>query len=82
VDGADAADPAEAAHPAEAADPVERPTRVTGAPTGSGWDEDGVALVEARARELESDVCGAAGVAPSAVRRLRWSRRALREAGA
>ena len=49
-------------------------------PTGSGWDDDMVALVEVRARELERVVCAAAGVDPAEVGRLRWSRRALREA--
>ncbi|MHB8892542.1 MAG: HD domain-containing protein [Candidatus Limnocylindrales bacterium] len=48
-------------------------------PTGSGWDDDAAALVETRARELERDVCAAAAVSPADVRRLRWSRRALRE---
>jgi hypothetical protein len=47
-----------------------------------GWDDDAAVLVEARARELELDVCAAAGVLPADVRRLRWSRRALREAPA
>jgi len=49
-------------------------------PTGE-WS-DGVAwhLVETRARELERVVCAAAGVEPAEVRRLRWARRALREA--
>lgn len=55
------------------------PVRRTG---GSAWTEEGFALAEARARELEHAVCAAAGVAPGAVRRLRWSRRALREAAA
>ena len=49
-------------------------------PAGSGWDDDMVALVEVRARELERVVCAAADVDPAEVRRLRWSRRALREA--
>ena len=48
-------------------------------PTGSGWDDEAAALVETRARELERDVCAAAAVSPADVRRLRWSRRALRE---
>jgi competence protein ComEC len=49
-------------------------------PRGHGWDGATAALVEARARELEREVCAAAGIAPGGVRRLRWSRRALREA--
>lgn len=48
-------------------------------PTGSGWDDEAAALVETRARELERDVCAAAAVSPADVRRLSWSRRALRE---
>jgi hypothetical protein len=46
----------------------------------SGWNADVAALVLARAGALERDVCAAAGVDPGDVRRLRWSRRALREA--
>ena len=49
-------------------------------PTGRGWDDEIAALVEARARRLEHEVCLAAGVTPDAVRRLPWARRALREA--
>lgn len=56
-----------------------RPTG-DGAPTGTGWDDEAAALVEARARALEAEVCGLAGVRPDEVARLRWSRRALREA--
>lgn len=47
-----------------------------------GWSDDVAALVRARARDLELDVCAAAGVSPGEVRRLRWSRRSLREAAA
>lgn len=50
------------------------------APRGSGWDDEVAARVVARALALELGVCAAAGLAPGAVRRLRWSRRALREA--
>jgi hypothetical protein len=50
------------------------------APTGPGWEDAIALLVERRARELEHDVCVAAGVDPGDVRRLRWSRRALRRA--
>jgi hypothetical protein len=49
-------------------------------PRGTGWDDEVAARVAARARALERDVCAAAGVAPDEVRRLRWSRRALRDA--
>jgi predicted hydrolase (HD superfamily) len=48
----------------------------------AAWDEATRAAVEARAARLEQVVCGAAGVRPPDVRRLRWSRRALREARA
>lgn len=47
---------------------------------GTAWDEETMRLVEARSAALEADVCAAAGVRPDEVRRLRWSRRALREA--
>jgi hypothetical protein len=47
---------------------------------GSGWDVATVTLVATRAADLERDVCAAAGIDPADVRRLRWSRRALREA--
>jgi hypothetical protein len=47
-----------------------------------GW-ADGVAdLVQLRAHDLERRVCAAAGTSPRDVRRLRWSRRALREVAA
>lgn len=48
-------------------------------PRGDGWGNGVAELVEDRARRLEAEVCAAAGVAPGEVRRLRWSRRALRE---
>lgn len=51
-----------------------------GGPTGTGWGDDVAAVVEARARDLEREVCALAGVVPADVQRLRWSRRALREA--
>ena len=51
--------------------------RVAGA---AGWDDDVAARVLERARRLERDVCALAGVEPAQVRRLRWSRRALRAA--
>jgi hypothetical protein len=44
------------------------------------WDAATVALVATRAGELEREVCAAVGIAPEDVGRLRWSRRALREA--
>lgn len=53
------------------------PVKRTG---GTAWDEATFAAVEARSRDLEREICGLAGVAPEDVRRLRWSRRALREA--
>ena len=49
------------------------------APVGSAdpWSEDRVAGIAERAARLESDVCAAAGIEPTAVRRLRWTDRAL-----
>jgi hypothetical protein len=46
------------------------------------WDEQTWQTVRARAARLEADVCRAAGVVPSDVRRLSWTRDALRSAGA
>jgi putative nucleotidyltransferase with HDIG domain len=46
----------------------------------TGWGGEVAALVLGRALDLERDVCAAAGVAPKDVRRLRWARRALRNA--
>ncbi len=62
--------------------PGEHVRRHDGGPTGSGWDEATAELVDARAGALERDVCAAAGITPGGVARLRWSRRALREAAA
>jgi hypothetical protein len=54
---------------------------VTGKASGdTGWDDSVAALVVERAVRLEREVCALAGVAPHEVRRLRWSRRALRDA--
>lgn len=53
-----------------------------GGPTGSGWDDGVATIVASRAAQLERDMCSVAGVAPAEVGRLRWSRRALREAAA
>jgi hypothetical protein len=52
-----------------------------GSAVKQGWSDAVADLVDARARRLEAEVCAAAGVDPAQVRRLRWSRRALREAG-
>jgi hypothetical protein len=57
----------------EAGDP-DRP------PRGAGWADETAARVESRAAALERQVCSLAGVGPEGVRRLRWSRRALRDA--
>jgi HD domain len=46
------------------------------------WDRRTLERVRQRAGRLESDVCGAAGVAPGDVRRLRWTGAALRDAAA
>jgi hypothetical protein len=63
-------------YPAGPADPAsgDRP------PGKRGWDQEVAERVDQRALELEREVCAAAGVDPRAVRRLRWSRRALAEA--
>lgn len=61
--------------------PAEDVTRgLDGPPAGRGWDDEVAALVHRRALALERIVCDAAGVVPAEVARLRWSRRALREA--
>jgi hypothetical protein len=65
-------------YPAGPSDPVARASNAS--PAGHGWDDDITALVERRAEALERAVCEAAGVAPTDVTRLRWSRRALRAA--
>jgi len=46
----------------------------------AAWSEETMRLVEQRANDLELEVCRAAGATPEQVRRLRWSRRALRGA--
>lgn len=46
------------------------------------WDDATYHAVRRRADRLEADVCRAAGVAPSEVRRLRWTGPALRSARA
>jgi hypothetical protein len=46
------------------------------------WDDETAARVVERARNLEREICGLAGVEPHRVGRLRWARRALREAAA
>jgi hypothetical protein len=53
------------------------------APAGSGdpWSEDRLATIADRAGRLQADVCRAAGIEPSDVRRLRWTGRALAHAG-
>ncbi len=45
------------------------------------WDRATIERVRARAERLERDVCRAAGVAPTDVRRLAWTGPALRAAG-
>jgi hypothetical protein len=47
-----------------------------------GWSDTEARIVRRRADELERDVCRAARVAPSQVRRLRWTSSALRSAAA
>lgn len=46
----------------------------------AGWDDPALDAVWARALRMEADVCRAAGIAPSEVRRLRWTGAALRAA--
>jgi hypothetical protein len=46
----------------------------------TGWDDDALRTVRARAARLEADVCATAGVAPADVRRLPWTGSALRRA--
>jgi hypothetical protein len=62
------------------AGPSEQVVRGVDDPPGGGWNDEVAALVGRRALALERDVCAAAGVLPGDVARLRWSRRALREA--
>ena len=45
-----------------------------------GWSSAEAVAVRRRADELESDVCRAAGIAPTDVRRLRWTGAAFRAA--
>jgi hypothetical protein len=59
--------------------PVELPPAVR-ASRKTAWTEADVAVVMARALDLERGVCAAAGIVPADVRRLRWSRRALLQA--
>ncbi|MEO8571371.1 MAG: HD domain-containing protein [Chloroflexota bacterium] len=54
---------------------------VSGDGRNAGWDHDAMRAVRGRAARLELDVCRAAGVEPRDVRRLAWTRRALRDAG-
>jgi putative nucleotidyltransferase with HDIG domain len=78
------ADPRDSPSAPGAPDPARRgshtPTAPDGPPRGHGWDDEVSRRVEARALALEREVCAAAGIDPAGVRRLRWSRRALREA--
>ena len=47
---------------------------------GEAWDGATLMRVRARAQRLEMDVCRAADVRPEAVRRLRWTASAIRDA--
>jgi len=49
-------------------------------PAAPGWDDATRAAIASRADALERDVCRSAGVEPADVRRLAWTRRALRAA--
>jgi hypothetical protein len=46
----------------------------------AGWTEHQAAIATARAERLEAEVCGAAGVGPGDVRRLRWTGPAIHAA--
>jgi hypothetical protein len=46
----------------------------------SGWDDSTFRTIRARAARLEADVCRAAGIEPTDVRRLAWTGAALRAA--
>ena len=46
----------------------------------TGWTETDLRAVRARAERLETDVCRAAGIEPTDVRRLAWTGAALRAA--
>ena len=65
-------------YPSEPGEPVLAPGDRP--PGGPSWGGATAGLVRARAEALEEAVCSLAGVAPTGVRRLRWARRALREA--
>jgi predicted hydrolase (HD superfamily) len=47
-------------------------------PKRAAWTDEEVERIQERARELELEICGAAGIEPLEVDRLRWSRRSLR----
>lgn len=66
-------------YPSGPADPANPPRAADRPPSGSSWDGELAALVTGRAKALERDVCTAAGITPADVRRLPWSRRAIRE---
>ena len=67
-------------YPEGPADPPQGEAPGPPIPGKRGWDHELAERVYERALALERDVCAAAGVEPEAVRRLRWSRRALGEA--
>ncbi len=67
-------------YPEGPADPVPGLPPSPPIPGKRGWDHELAERVYQRAQALEREVCAAAGVEPRAVRRLRWSRRALAEA--
>jgi HD superfamily phosphodiesterase len=57
-----------------------RATDVTDRERGALWDRATLERVRERAGRLEAEVCRAAGVRPDEVRRLAWTRAALRRA--
>ena len=65
-------------------EPMDGALRLVAPPVPAGAGDDDTARPSSRSghAELERVVCEAAGVDPAGVRRLRWSRRALRDAAA
>jgi predicted hydrolase (HD superfamily) len=57
-----------------------RHSRVVVDGVATGWDDAELRTIRSRAGRLERDVCRAAGIEPADVRRLRWTRAALRAA--
>jgi putative nucleotidyltransferase with HDIG domain len=54
-----------------------RKYRVAPAGSGKAWSTDRIDEIRRRADRLEAEICGAAGVEPKRVSRLRWTSRAF-----